>query len=281
MTTQTIPLKTEDGLTLIAAYDEVENPKAALCIVHGFAEHFGRYDDLVARLCTAGYSCYRIDLRGHGRSDGPRGHVFVFNDYLRDFETLRNFVFSRTSAPRFVLSHSNGGLIALHAMARNAEGFSGLVMSSPFFGFSLEVPAWKAYMGRKLSSFLPSLKLSNQLAPKLVSHDPKIQDQYGHDPLVHRVATARWFTETIRAQQEASERAADVKLPILLQLAGDDRIASTPKSRNIFSKCASEDKKVREYEGFFHEIYNEIERDRPISDLIAWLDAHTTNKAEN
>lgn len=275
-TTQSI--STRDGVRLHFAADEVPTPRAALMFIHGFGEHCHRYDGTVARLCGRGYSCYRIDVRGHGQSEGARGHVFAFDEYLRDAAALRAEVARRVGpdVPRFLVGHSNGGLIALHSVARDPEGVRGLVMSSPFFGFQLEVPFVKVAAARLMSRVAPAVGIPTGLDPKTVSHDPEVVHAYANDPLNVTVASGRWFTETVRAHDDALARARDVRVPVLLEMAGDDRIASLPAARNVFERLGSDDRTWRVYPGLFHEIWFEIENEAPLADLEQWLADRTT-----
>ncbi len=271
-------ISSADGVRLHFAADEVPTPRAALMFIHGFGEHCHRYDGTVARLCSRGYNCYRIDVRGHGRSEGARGHIFSFEGYLRDAAALRKEAEQRAGAdlPRILVGHSNGGLIALHSVARDASGLAGLALSSPFFGLEMDAPWVKVAAARALSKLVPALGIPTGLDPTHVSHDPEVVRAYTNDPLNVTVASGRWFTETMAAQDEALARARDVKLPVLLQMAGDDRIASLPAARNVFERLGSDDRTWRVYPGLFHEIWFELEREAPLTDLEQWLADRTT-----
>lgn len=272
MTNQPQTFSTPDGLRLYSEFDELEAPRAAILFVHGFAEHLGRYAEMVRKLQDAGFSCYRFDLRGHGRSEGQRCHIFDFDDYIRDFNTLRKEVIARTEGiKRYVISFSNGGLISFHSLARNSQGIDGLILNSPFFGFKLQVPPFKAMIARQLSRFVPALSLHNELAAKALSHDSAIVESYSTDPLVSHVATMRWFTETVRAHERVMEFAPNLTIPLFMQLPGDDQIASSARSQEVFAQIASSDKTLREYPGMYHELWNETDRDQTFQDLLDWL----------
>lgn len=229
----------------------------------------------MASLAAAGISTYRLDYRGHGRADGRRGHVNRFEEYLGDVRAFRDRVFEATDGlPRFLLGHSNGGLIALHFASRFPEGLDGVVLSSPFFGFGLEVPAIKAAAGKLLSRVLPTLALPTDLDPATVSHDDAVVRAYAEDPLGFKTATARWFTESVQAHADSPARAAALSLPILVQQAGDDRIASADAAHRVYEAIGSADKTWKLYEDLFHEIWFEAEpgRSRTHGDLVAWLE---------
>jgi alpha-beta hydrolase superfamily lysophospholipase len=268
-------LAAADGTRLFHTTDAPEgDPRGVVMLLHGFAEHCGRYDGVVRRLVGLGLTCHRIDLRGHGRSGGRRGHVFAFGEYLSDVAALRAHVEGVTPAglPVFLLGHSNGGLVALHALAERPDGLAGAALSSPFFGFGFEVPPLKAAAGRLLSRYLPALSLPTGLDAKNLSHDPAVVEGYERDPLVFHKASSRWFTETVAAHARLPEAAARVKLPLLMQIGGADVIASPAAARAVFEKIASPDKSLREYTGLYHEIWFEKDREPVLADLTAWLE---------
>jgi len=263
-----------DGLRLYGEHDPVDNPRARLLHVHGFAEHCGRYRDMHARFTAAGFSCHRFDVRGHGNSAGRRGHVYAFDEFIQDLDAFcaRVDEIEPNDAPRILISHSNGGLIAAHALMRDASRFDAAVFSSPFIGFALKVPAWKALIAKALSRYIPAISLSTDIPAEYVSRDPATRDEYATDPLIGKVASARWLTETEKAQAEALAGASGIVLPVLIQQAGSDKVVDPEAARAFFEALSSEDKTFQAYPELFHEIWFEIERDRVYADLEAWLD---------
>jgi len=243
-------------------------------MVHGFAEHSGRYGHVASALVSCGVNVTALDLRGHGASGGTRAFIRRFDDYLDDLDAVLE---SETSAgsghPLLLMGHSMGGLVtALHTIERRRD-CAGLILSSPCFGFALKVPAWKAAAGQVFSRLVPRLSLPSGLDRALLSHDPEVQRKLEHDPHSLVTATARWYTETIAAQGRALERANELSLPLLCQVAGDDRLVEAGRSREFFESAGSSDKQWRCYDGLYHEIYNELERDRVLDDLTGWVRA--------
>jgi alpha-beta hydrolase superfamily lysophospholipase len=266
-----------DGLSFYYEQDTLPDARGAVLLLHGYAEHCGRYTGLVDDLVAAGLSVWRFDYRGHGRSGGRRGHVYRFEDYFDEIRMMRDRVFAATAGsglPRFLVGHSHGGLLALSFAAREAEGFRGLALSSPFFGFGSKVPSWKAAAGRALSRVLPTLALPTEIDPATLTHDASVVKAYASDTLVGTHATARWFTEVLRVHAEAPDRAAALSLPVLVQQGADDRVASPAATRAVYARIASADKTLHEYPGLLHEIYFETERRVPVGDLVRWLEAH-------
>jgi len=248
-------------------------PKAAFVVVHGYGEHSGRYVNPVNYFVPRGPAFYAYDLRGHGKSPGPRGHIVHFDEYLADTHAFLKLVRELNPGRRmFLLGHSLGGLI-VSAYVENypTDDLSGLIMSSAFLGFRMQVPAVKAAMGRMMSSLMPALTMKNDLSAALLSHDPAVAAAYDADPLNHHVGTARFLTEVTTAQACTLERAGEVRLPLLVMYAGDDQIADPECSRVFFERAASADKTLHGYDGYYHEIFNETNKEVVFKDWERWL----------
>ncbi len=264
-----------DGLRLYGEHDPVESPRARILLVHGFAEHCGRYREMHARLGAAGFSCHRFDLRGHGNSAGRRGHIYAFDEYLKDLDAFVAQVdaIEPNDAPRILLAHSNGGLISAHALMRDGSRFAAAVFSSPFIGFAIKVPAWKAFLGKALSRYVPAISLPTDIPPEFVSRDPATIEQYATDPLIGKVASARWLTETEKAQAAALAGASAIELPVLMQQAGSDKVVDPAAAKALFDGMSSSDKTYTDYPEAFHEIWFDLDREQAFAELDAWLDA--------
>lgn len=269
--------------------DGDQEPRAVLAVVHGFGEHSGRYGFLVDAMTARGYALATFDLRGHGRSPGPRGHLDRYSNYLDDVGAFLRVVRSAwPSGPLVLVGHSMGGLIAASYVEREtvrSEGergpaLDGLVLSSPFLGLRMKVTPLKLWAARLLSHMAPRRAMSNELRPEDLSHDQRVVAASRKDPLNHKAATPRWATEIFKAQRDAVAHAADLRLPLLLMYAGDDRIADAAVTRSLGERVAAAGATVICYEGYYHEIFNEVERERVFTDLDGWLDRLVTSAAE-
>lgn len=247
--------------------------KAAVVVAHGYAEHAGRYRNVLQRWAKKGLAAAILDFRGHGWSQGARGHVDRFSDYHDDVDDLLAVFRERIGdLPLFGFGHSNGGLIiTTHALSRPSI-FRGLALTSPYFGLALQVPEAKRMLGEVASRLYPQLGVPSGLSGKDLTHDEVLARLYDIDPLINKLATARWFTEAQAAQKDLLARAPQLKMPVLLIAAGADKVASTPAARAVFERFGSPDKTFEERAGLFHEVLNEPKAGDEIADQIAdWL----------
>ena len=268
------------GRKLFFRFWRPERIQGALAIVHGYGEHSGRYRKLGTWFAGRGWAVMACDLPGHGRSPGRRGHISRFSDYLAVVDALLAEARRTSLGPAFLLGHSLGGLIAARYLELNPKAAEGLVLSSPFLGLALPVPGWKRGLARVLSRLWPTFSLPSGIDPDLLSHDPAIVKAYREDPLVHRVATARWFTEVLAAQTAALRDAPRIRVPVLIIQGGEDGLASVSATRRFVSACGSEDLTFKLYGGLYHEVLNEQEWSEVWHALNSWLVAHRKGDGE-
>lgn len=268
--------QTHDGLSLVVEHCEVAGARARLVVVHGYAEHRGRYRELVERLGSRGIECHLFDLRGHGQSDGPRAHVNRFTDYLDDLARVVATVQHRGGkTPLLLLGHSLGGLITLQYVRARPGACHAFAVSSPYLGPAFRVPRLKAILARALSLLAPKLLLPNGLRPQWVSRDEATVAAYRSDPLVFDTTTPRWYVETTAAQRSLIAHAEEITTPALFLVAGSDRIADHRIALDVFARLGTADKRLRTYPDLYHEVFNETAaaREEVIGDLLAWLDS--------
>ncbi len=248
--------------------------RAHVAVVHGYAEHLGRYQETMERLCHAGYAAHAFDYRGHGRSEGVRAHVDDFAHYLSDLDALVEHARQKAGAqqPLFVLGHSLGGLIVARWLMGKSEGLAGAVLSSPFMDLGFRPPRWKVTASGLLSALAPRLHLANELAYEQLTHDVAIQQATAADPLYQHVTTARWFTQATAAQRETLQRAREIVVPALVLVGEEDTIALPAAAKRLFAGLGSADKTLKTYDGFRHEVLNEVGRERVFEDVSAFLD---------
>lgn len=273
---ETHEILSKDGLKLFCCSYRAKKSVASIVLVHGFAEHCGRYTHVIKELRAAGFNVLCVDLRGHGLSQGRRGYIEHFSHYIDDLSTAVQYAQELFSCKQvLLLGHSMGALVATFYAASFQHNLRGMVLSSPFFGITLPVPLHKKVAGNVMSKFMPGFTLPSTITGKYLSHDPEVAKQYDADPLVFHTITARWFTEIVRSHEMVTELAPKLLLPVFVQFAGDDHIVKNSVAFDWFDNCASADKKKSIYEGFLHEIYNEEGKEGPITDMIQWFTEHS------
>ncbi|AIO42818.1 PGAP1-like family protein [Burkholderia cenocepacia] len=271
-------LHTADGLELASyrwpAGDGTLPPRATIALVHGLAEHAGRYAALAARLNAAGIDVLAIDLRGHGQSPGKRAWVERFDDYLNDADALVDEA-ARGNTPLFLMGHSMGGAIAaLYAIERvpaRGHALSGLVLSSPALAPGHDVPRWMLAMSRFISRVWPTFP-AIRIDAALLSRDPAVVAANRADPLVHHGAVpARTGAEILDAMARIERGRGTLRVPVLVYHGTDDKLTEPDGSRAFGAHVGSPDRTLTLFEGGFHETMNDLERDRVIDALIAWV----------
>jgi alpha-beta hydrolase superfamily lysophospholipase len=248
--------------------------RAVVVVIHGQGDHGGRYLHVAEHLTRDGFAVWAADLRGHGRSGGRRGHVDNFDDYLAD--TRRIIEKAREDSPQikvFLLGHSLGGLVVLDYAEKVGSNISGLIATAPLLRLKMEVPPWKIALGRMLSSLTPTLSMKTGLDPNLLSHDQQIVRNYVNDPLVHGVASTRFYTELLRAVDETLRGGDKLTLPCLVMVGSGDGIVDPSTTEEFFKTIASSDKTLKVYDGLYHEVLNEPEKDSLLREISAWVSA--------
>jgi len=246
--------------------------KATIGIIHGYADHAGRYAHVQEAWADSGIASVAIDMRGHGRAGGARGYCDRFGEFLDDAAELARVVRTEASGgPCFLFGHSFGGLVASLSAIHSPSPWRGLILSGPFFGLALEVPAAKVLLARVASRLVPHLGIPSGLAGKDVTRDPVRAAAYDRDPLVFKKATARWFTETQRAQADVLARAGELRMPLYETFGEKDPIAKNAAGRTFFDRAGSPDKTWNERKDALHEVLNEPDWKELATSIADWV----------
>jgi len=248
-------------------------PRLALVMVHGFSAHCGLYRHVGAALSAYGIAVTQFDCRGHGRSQGRRGHVDDFGQYLDDLAAVVSWARQQAPAlPWALLGHSLGGSIGLaYALDQKYDDKPGsLVLLAPWLKLRMKLPAAKRLAAPVAARLVPTLTMPNGLCAADVSRNPLVLANFDQDPLVHHVASAGWFMATLRAQARVRTRAPALKVPTLMLLAGDDRIVAN-ETNLAFARAAGDIVAVKTYDGLFHEMFLEPEAAIVIQNVRDWL----------
>ncbi|MFX0073799.1 MAG: alpha/beta hydrolase [Candidatus Hermodarchaeota archaeon] len=254
-----------------------DNPKAIIQVVHGFAEHSGRYLNVVNHLIPLGYAVYADDHRGHGKSDGKRNYVDSFNQYIEDEKSFYDLIKNAyQNLPIFMLGHSMGSMIALFFANKYEPLLKGLILSGTGTGAGEGTSKALKVIVKLLAKIIPKKYINPGLKAEKLSHDPEVVKAYESDPLVNADKIAlRLGWELMKCFSKFDPITQSLKLPLLVQCGAEDSLIKGSEEA-LKSAFKMKDKTILIYEGLYHEVYNESkeEREKVLKDLSNWLDNH-------
>jgi len=265
---ENITIRAADGVRLWARrWAPTEPARAEVLIIHGYAEHSGRYVELAKAFSERGLAATAVDLRGHGMSDGRRGFVRRFEEYHLDIDA--GFALSQSPC-RFLLGHSNGGLAALDYVRARQPELAGLILTSPLLGLPAGISAPKVLLGRVAGIVFPALSLPSGIDPSGISHDPTIVTAYREDPLVFATASAGWFG-AVHTAWRGLRKLERVAMPLLFAYAEHDRIVSVAANEAFAARIQSPERSIWRRSGAYHEILNELDRAHLHAQVADWI----------
>ncbi|MEM6284578.1 MAG: lysophospholipase [Chloroflexota bacterium] len=248
--------------------------RAVVALVHGWSDHSGRYMNMVHKLVPMGIGVQGVDLRGHGRSAGQRGHINTWADFRADVIALLDDVEAHFGdVALFLYGHSMGGLIVMdYAIHHPDRPLKGLISSSPLLTPPNISPAYKT-IARMLSRVAPSMSLNPGADPNTVSRDPAVVEKYSTDPLGHNRATPRLSVEMEITMGAVMANLDGIKYPFLLYYGTGDALVPAHVSQTILPSIGAEDRTRYEYADGYHELINDIIKEQVLDDVAGWLDA--------
>ena len=266
--------KSSEGLNIFGRGWELDRtPGAVVCLVHGLGEHIGRYEHVGAVFTAAGYALFGFDQRGHGRSEGPRGHTPSYESLMDDIGNLLTQARSRyPGVPCFFYGHSLGGNEVINYVMRRKPGILGVIATGPWLRLAFQPSAWQVALGRMMNRIAPGFTQASKLDATALSRDQKVVEGYVNDPLVHDRISARMFVEAYSSGEWALAHASGFSLPLLLMHGKADRITSAAASREFAERNGS-NTALHILEDLYHEIHNEPEKTEVFKTMITWMDA--------
>lgn len=268
-------LNSFDGIKLFYKEALTSNMKGIVLIVHGIAEHLGRYEYVKNKLVKSGYGVYRFDNRGHGKSYGRKGYVKFFSEFIKDVDCIVDMIKSKYSElPVYILGHSMGGLITAQYGVEHGDKLAGEIISG--------APTGYISLKTKLQSIKFPYVLKGQVfnsLSALISKDTKVVDDYRNDELVLKVTSVKLNLELSSASSKIKNNLKNYNCPCLILHGRDDKIVPCINALNFYKEISSEDKEIKIYDGLYHEILNENRKDDILACICQWLDGQIMKNA--
>lgn len=265
----------EDGTHLFRRSWQPDAPERVVLLVHGFAEHSGRYEHVGSWLAERGSAVHAYDHRGHGRSAGPRNFVRRFDDFLDDLAVLLEIVKAEhPDLPVTLIGHSMGGLVSVAFVRERQPAIGSLVTSGPALVLGPAMRGPRAWLLRVLAAVLPKIRIEAGLPPEGLSRDPEVVRRYQADPLIDTRITPRLAAEMMRAVERNAAGGAEIRVPALLLHGGSDPLCASSGSEALFRSLpegAAPPSALHVYPGLLHEIFNEPEHEEIFAEILGWM----------
>jgi len=250
-------------------------PKAdaelTFAVVHGLGDHARRYERFAQAMTRYGFGTFAVDLRGHGKSAGSRGHVGKWSQWTDDVAAFVEHVEGVVGREVVPLGHSFGGAALLSTVLEHKlPNTNRFVLSSPALRLKVSVPALKLTLGKAASKILPRLTLNNEVDPRTLSRIPEVVEAYRTDPLVHSKISLRMYSEWTDACQRIFVRAGEIRLPFLILAGTDDRLIDPEGSKELHQLAPSVSE-LRLLDGRYHEPFNDLDNEEVFSVIAHWL----------
>ena len=247
--------------------------KAVVIIIHGLAEHIGRYNHVGKFFSLFGYAVEAYDLRGHGKSEGKRVFIDSIYEHVSDLKLYVHYVKKQYPGKRiFLLGHSMGGEVSCIYSIENQSAVSGLILSGAVIKISDDISPLLQKLSGIVAAILPNLPIT-KIDSIGISRDKNVVELYDNDPLVYRGGTlARTGAEIIKGTKYIKNNMKQINIPILIMHGTSDRLADPNGSCQLYDGVTSSDKTLKLFENYYHEILNEPDKEKVMQDIIQWID---------
>ena len=261
----------KDGLKITTFSNYLKSEKGVIIITHGMGEHSMRYTEMSDFYTNEGYTVISFDIRGHGLSEGKRGHTPGFEFLMDDIERVYTQVKKDyPSLPIFLFGHSMGGNLVLNFLLRKPNSICGAIVTGAYLKLGFDPPKWKIILAKLSSSIWPTLSQPTELELDALSRNKEVIRKYENDELVHDRITSAFFINVHFAGQYVIDHANEIKTPLLVMHGMEDRLTS-PKGSQEFASNAGENVHLKMWDGLYHELHNEPEKQEVFHYEVEWM----------
>ena len=261
----------KDGLKITTFSNYLKSEKGVMIITHGMGEHSMRYTEMADFYTNEGYTVISFDIRGHGLSEGKRGHTPGFEFLMDDIERVYTQVMKDyPSLPIFLFGHSMGGNLVLNFLLRKPNSICGAIVTGAYLKLGFEPPKWKIILAKLSSSIWPTLSQPTELELDALSRNKEVIRKYENDERVHDQITSAFFINVHFAGQYVIDHANEIKTPLLVMHGMEDRLTS-PKGSQEFASNSGENVHLKIWDGLYHELHNEPEKQEIFNYEMEWM----------
>jgi acylglycerol lipase len=245
--------------------------EVSFAVVHGLGDHSRRYERFALGMARHGFATFAVDLRGHGKSPGGRGHVDSWSQWTDDIAAFVAQMESIAGGEVVPVGHSFGGAAMLSTvLAGKLPRTKRFIVSSPALRLKVPVPGWTLALAAAASKVTPRLAFDNKVDPKTISRLPEVVEAYRTDPLVHSKISSRMYAEWMSACKRIFEHAAEITIPFLILAGTDDRLIDSGGSKELHRLSASTSH-LRLLEGRYHEPFNDLDNEEVFAVIAEWV----------
>lgn len=245
-------------------------PRGAFTFVHDAGDHGGRYEELACALADDGWAVSLPDMRGHGRSEGERGHSGGIEEVVRDLEEVQSHLaYMAPQASRVLAGQGLGALWALAAACEQPAGLVGLVLANPLLEPRFALPQRKGGLSKLFSRVGPRSAGDTGFEAAAISSDERAARAWSADPLVHRKISLRAGEQARLALERYLPRLGTLGIPVLLLQGGSDPLGSPERAKQL----AGGSVELRLFEGLRHDLFHEAQSAEVVAALRTWLAA--------
>ena len=262
----------KDNLKITLFSNHVNSTKGVIVITHGMGEHALRYSEMAAFFTNEEFAVVAFDIRGHGLSEGKRGHTPSYTYLMDDLERVSLKVKSDyPTIPMILFGHSMGGNLILNFLIRKSIPVAGAVVTGPYLKLGFAPPKWKIFLAKLTTKLWPTLSQPTGLELEALSRNNEVIRKYEDDEWVHDRITSAFFINVHFAGQYAIENASKVKAPLLIMHGTEDRLTS-PEGSKEFANNANKNVSLKLWNGLYHELHNEPEKTDVFRFELEWIE---------
>jgi acylglycerol lipase len=264
-----------DGIHMFLSIYRPDNdkPRALIGVLHGLGSHAGDFRNFGKYFAEKGFAVFIPDQRGFGHYSGTKGHVMSFDEYVEDIQNIVMYAKDRyLNNILFLFGSSMGGVNAVRYTVKYHKEIDGLILHCPGVAQMLDIGIGKKIAGNLLSLLNVKRYISNDISYEDATRNQKVIKEMETDPLRFEMVTPRFGVEGLRAAEDGFNSAELIKLPVLLQQAGADKLVDPVRSKEFFDALSSKDKTWKLYDGLYHQLHDEPEKEQVLGDMTGWLE---------